>query len=85
MLESEYGQGACFTFVIDLEERNDEESGIRRLLNPISRIYPKILVDKKILNEEDESLGSTLNAEMNHYTSNDEDKDYVDPSIIKLN
>lgn len=31
---SEYGRGSTFTFVVDLEEMNNEGGSIRRYLNP---------------------------------------------------
>ena len=82
-LDSEFGHGACFTFVIDLEERNDEESAIKRNLNPIKRMYPKIIVSEKLVKLEQGQ--SNMSAEIWHDTNREEAEQYVDPSMIKLN
>jgi hypothetical protein len=44
MLESEFGHGANFIFLIDLEQKHESKDTIKRHLNPIKRIYPKIVV-----------------------------------------
>jgi hypothetical protein len=44
ILKSEFGHGANFTFLIDLEKKHESKDTIKRHLNPNKRNYPKMIV-----------------------------------------
>lgn len=43
MLDSEYGNGASFTFVVDLFPMGENQNLVKRHLNPRRKAYPKIV------------------------------------------
>jgi signal transduction histidine kinase len=49
VLESELGQGATFTFVINLDQKSVREVAIKRYMNPVKKVYPKIVIWKSLI------------------------------------
>ena len=47
MLDSEWEVGSTFTLVIDLDRKTDGDNTIKRHLNPMKKVYPKIIVQNK--------------------------------------
>lgn len=52
LVDSEVGQGAIFTFVIELDEPHLNEVTIKRNLNPEQKVYKKLKIDKRIQSNE---------------------------------
>lgn len=46
LLDSDQGEGAIFTFLIDLDEKVGGQTEIKRILNPSKKIYPQIKIQK---------------------------------------
>ena len=77
---SEWEAGTTFTFVLALGEKTLDQKSILRIRNPIKRIYPKIVIKRKLKklsligsnqtvksehnSEEDESLSANLVSEI---------------------
>jgi hypothetical protein len=47
LVKSKWGHGSKFTFVFSLSHKIDAKTNVKRLLNPIQKKYPTILISKE--------------------------------------